>query len=143
MAKNVVIRDVTYNSVPSVDIPQSGGGTAKFYDTGTANAGGADVRNGKKFFGANGEATGSMAEKAAATYSPSTSVQTINANQYLAGAQTIEAVTTTNLQASNIVAGVTVKVGTTSDDDSIASIAGTVQVPIITQDSTTKVLSIS
>lgn len=143
MAKNVVIRDVTYNAVPSVSIPQSGGGTAQFHDTSTANAGTADVRNGKKYFGVNGEATGTMAEKAAATYSPSTSVQTINANQYLAGAQTIEAVTTTNLQASNIVAGVTVKVGTTSDDDRIASVTGNVQVPVISQDSTTKVLSIS
>ena len=143
MAKNVVIRDVTYNAVPSVDIPQSGGGTAKFYDVSGANAGTADVRNGKKFYGASGEATGSMTEKAAATYSPSTSVQTINANQYLAGAQTIEAVTTTNLSASNIVAGVTVKVGTTSDDDRIASVTGAAQIPVISQDATTKVLSIS
>ena len=131
MAKNVVIRDVTYNSVPSVDIPQSGGGTAKFHDTSTANAGTADVRNGKKFFNGSGEATGSMTEKSAATYSPSTS------------AQTIEAVTTSNLAASNIVAGVTVKVGTTSDDDSIASVTGTAQIPVISQDATTKVLSIS
>lgn len=143
MAKNVVIRDVTYNSVPSVDIPQSGGGTAKFYDTSTANTGTADVRNGKKFFGASGEATGSMTEKAAATYKPSTSQQTINGDQYLAGAQTIEAVKVTNLSASNIVAGVTVKVGTTSDDDSIANVSGTAQIPVISQDSTTKVLSIS
>lgn len=143
MAKNVVIRDVTYNSVPSVDIPQSGGGTATFYDTSTANTGTADVRNGKKFFGASGEGTGSMTEKSAATYKPSTSAQTINGNQYLAGAQTIEAVTTSNLAASNIVAGVTVKVGTTSDDDSIASVTGTAQIPVISQDSTTKVLSIS
>lgn len=143
MAKNVVIRDVTYNSVPSVDIPQSGGGTAKFYDTSTANAGTADVRNGKKFFNDSGESTGTMTEKAAATYSPSTSAQTINANQYLSGAQTIEAVTTTNLSSANIVAGVTVKVGTTSDDDKIASVTGSAQIPVISQDSTTKVLSIS
>lgn len=143
MAKNVVIRDVTYNSVPSVDIPQSGGGTAKFHDTSTANAGTADVRNGKKFFNENGEATGSMAEKTAATYKPSASQQKINGNQYLAGDQTIEAVTVKNLSAANIVAGVTVKVGTTSDDDSIASVAGTAQIPIISQDATTKVLSIS
>lgn len=143
MAKNVVIRDVTYNSVPSVDIPQSGGGTAKFHDTSTANTGTADVRNGKKFFGASGEETGSMTEKAAATYKPSTSQQKINAGQYLAGDQTIEAVKVTNLSASNIVAGATVKVGTTSDDDSIANVTGTAQIPVISQDSTTKVLSIS
>lgn len=143
MAKNVVIRDVQYSAVPSVSIPQAGGGTAQFYDTSGANAGNADVRNGKKFFGASGEGTGSMAEKAAATYKPSTSQQTINGNQYLAGAQTIEAVTVTNLSAANVVAGVTVKVGTTSDDDSIANVVGAAQIPVITQDSTTKILSIS
>lgn len=143
MAKNVVIREVTYNSVPSVSIPQVGGGVAQFYDVSGSNVNSADVRNGKTYFGASGEGTGSMTEKSAATYSPSTSVQTINANQYLAGAQTIEAVTTTNLVASNIVAGINVKVGTASDDDGIASVVGNVQVPIISQDSTTKILSIS
>ena len=143
MAKNVVIRDVTYSAVPSVSIPQSGGGTAQFYDTSGANAAAADVRNGKKFFGASGEATGAMTEKAAATYTPSASQQTINANQYLAGVQTIEAVVTTNLSASNIVAGVTVKVGTATDDDSVASVVGSAQIPVISQDATTKVLSIS
>lgn len=143
MAKNVIIRDVTYNSVPSVSIPQKGGGTAQFYDTSGANAGTADVRNGKKFYDASGESIGTMAEKSATTYSPSTSAQTINANQYLVGAQTIEAVTTSNLSATNIVAGVVVKVGTTSDDDHIASVTGTAQIPVISQDATTKILSIS
>lgn len=33
MAQNVVINGVTYQSVPEVNIPKSGGGTAKFYDT--------------------------------------------------------------------------------------------------------------
>ena len=32
MAQNVIINGVTYQSVPEVDIPKSGGGTAKFYD---------------------------------------------------------------------------------------------------------------
>ena len=32
MAQNVIINGVTYQNVPEVDIPQSGGGTAKFYD---------------------------------------------------------------------------------------------------------------
>lgn len=143
MAKNVVIRDVTYSAVPSVSIPQSGGGTAEFYDTSTATATAADVRNGKPFFGANGEDTGAMTEKAAATYTPKASVQTINAGQYLAGAQTIEAVKVTNLQAPNIVAGVTIKVGSETDDDSVAAVTGTAQIPVISQDSTTKILSIS
>ena len=124
-------------------IPQSGGGTAEFYDTSSAGASPADVRNGVKYFGSTGESTGSMTEKAAATYTPSSSSQTIAANQYLAGAQTIEAVVAPNLTASNIVYGVTVKVGTATDDDSVMSVTGNVQVPVISQDSVTKVLSIS
>lgn len=32
MAQNVIINGVTYQSVPEVDIPKSGGGSAKFYD---------------------------------------------------------------------------------------------------------------
>ena len=54
--------------------------------------------------------TGSMPSKGAATYYPSTSDQTIAANQYLTGVQTIKAVTQQNLVASNIKKGVTVYV---------------------------------
>ena len=36
MAQNVVIRDVTYSEVPEVNIPKSGGGTARFTDTADA-----------------------------------------------------------------------------------------------------------
>lgn len=54
--------------------------------------------------------TGSMPSKAAATYYPTTSDQTIAANQYLTGVQTIKAVTQQNLVASNIKKGVTVYV---------------------------------
>ena len=36
MAQNVVINGVTYQNVPEVDIPKSGGGTAKFTDTADA-----------------------------------------------------------------------------------------------------------
>ena len=38
MAQNVIINGVTYANVPEVDIPKSGGGTSKFYDTASANA---------------------------------------------------------------------------------------------------------
>lgn len=140
---NIVINSIQYNAVPEIAVPKVGGGTAHFYDATDANVSGADVRNGKKYIGASGEGTGSMSEKSAATYQPSTSDQTINANQYLAGAQTIKKVVVSGLSASVIAAGVTVKVGSEADDDCIASYTGTLQSPIISQDSTTKVLSIS
>lgn len=130
MAKNVVINGVTYQSVPEVDIPISGGGTAKFMDTSDANAKGAQLRNGATAYVDGAKVVGSMTEKSAQTYTPTTSDQTINADQFLAGAQTIKG--DANLIASNIVAGKT-----------IFGVAGSATLPSISQDSTTKILSIS
>lgn len=140
---SVVINDVQYNTVPAVDIPKVGGGTATFYDSTDANAGTADVRNGKKFVNASGEQTGNMTEKAAATFYPSSTDQTINANQYLAGAQTIKKVVVTNLSAQYIAKDVVVKIGDEADDDRIIAVTGSLASPVVSQDSTTKVLSIS
>ena len=64
------------------------------------------------------------------TYTPTTSDQTINGSTYLTGAQTIKG--DPNLVSGNIVAG-----------KSIFGVAGSAQIPSITQDSVTKVLSIS
>ena len=61
----------------------------------------------------------------AAIIHPSTSDQTIATGTYIAGAQKFNKVTTTNLTAENIKAGVTVKVGDATDDDCVASILGT------------------
>lgn len=130
MAQNVVINGVTYQSVPEVDIPTSGGGTAKFMDTSDANATGANIRNGKTAYVNGSKVTGSMAEKASTTYTPTTSDQTINADQYLAGAQTIKG--DANLIPANIVAGKT-----------IFNVAGSATLPSISQDSTSKILTIS
>lgn len=130
MAQNVIINGVTYQSVPEVDIPTSGGGTAKFMDTSDANATGAQIRNGATAYVNGTKVTGSMTEKSAQTYTPTTTDQTINANQYLAGAQTIKG--DANLISANIVAGKT-----------IFNVAGSATLPSISQDSTTKVLTIS
>lgn len=87
--------------------------------------------------------TAPVTTKAAATYHPSTTDQTVSASTYLTGAQTIKAVTYSGLSASNIVAGVTVKIGDADDDDRITSVAGSAQIPIISYDTTTHTLSIS
>ena len=145
MAQNVVINSVTYQNVPEIDVPKSGGGTAKFMDTTiSSNAAAAgSILSGKKAYVNGSEITGNISSKAAATYNPSTSDQTINASQYLSGAQTIAAVTLTNLTAANIANGVTVKVGCSADDDCVASVTGSLSAAVISQDGTTKVLSIS
>lgn len=131
MAQNVIINGVTYQNVPEVDIPKSGGGTAKYMDTSDAT-----LDNGNKMLaGATAYAdgtkyTGSIASKAAATYTPTTSDQTIPAGQYLSGAQTIKG--DANLQAANIASGVT-----------IFGVTGSLSAAVISQNSSTKVLSIS
>lgn len=71
------------------------------------------------------EIKGTATGKAAATYNTSTSDQTIAANQWLTGAQTIRGVTTANISAANIKKGVTVSVGDANDADRILSVTGT------------------
>ena len=69
--------------------------------------------------------TANITTKAAATYHPSTTDQTISASQYLTGTQTIKAVTITNLTAANIKKDVVVKIGDATDDDCVTTITGT------------------
>ncbi len=74
--------------------------------------------------------TASVTTKAAATITPGTSAQEIASGTYLTGKQTISG--DANLTAANIVYGKT-----------IFGVAGSAKIPVISQDSTTKVLSIS
>lgn len=140
---SVVINGIQYTAVPEVNIPKVGGGTAKFYDASEETVTEGSMLAGVKGIGSNGEVTGNIPSKAAATITPSNTAQAIAGQQYLSGAQTIEAVVCSNLNAANIKSGVRVKVGTASDDDSVASVLGTLAMPTISQDSTSKILSIS
>lgn len=74
--------------------------------------------------------TASVTTKGAATITPGTTNQTISSGTYLTGTQTISG--DANLVAGNIVSG-----------KSIFGVSGSAQIPVISQDSTTKVLSIS
>lgn len=69
--------------------------------------------------------TANVTTQAAQTIYPSGSDQTIAASRYLTGAQTIKAVTTSNLTAANIKSGVTVTVGDSADADRVLSVTGT------------------
>lgn len=131
MAQNVVINGVTYQNVPKVQIPKSGSGTAEFVDTTDATLdSGAKMLSSVTAYANGVKYTGSITSKAAATYTPTTSDQTISSGQYLSGAQTIKG--DPNLQASNIANGVT-----------IFGVEGSLSAAVISQDGTTKVLSIS
>lgn len=79
------------------------------------NLTGANIKPGVTISVNNGNANvwsvaGTMASKAAATYYPTTSDQTISSGQYLSGNQVIKAVSQQNLTAANIKKGVTVYV---------------------------------
>lgn len=132
MAQNVIINGVTYSSVPEVDIPKSGGGTAKFYDTAGADATAANILTGKKAFGASGEISGSMANNGATggTISTKSGSITIPAGYTTGGSVTLSGVS--DCVAGNILNGKT-----------ILGVTGNLQMPTISQNSTTKVLSIS
>lgn len=134
MAQNVIINSVTYQNVPEVDIPKSGGGTAKFYDTASADITGADVLTGKTGFGANGSVSGSMANNGSTggTISTKAGTVTIPAGYTTGGTVAISSTEQSKIIASNIKSGVT-----------ILGQAGSLALPTISQDSTTKVLSIS
>lgn len=134
MAQNVVINSVTYQSVPEVDIPKSGGGTAKFYDTASADAANSDILNGKKAYGASGELTGSMANNGATGGSISTKAGTVTipAGYTSGGTVQITSAAVSDCIAANILTG-----------KSILGVSGSLAMPSISQNSTTKVLSIS
>ena len=66
-----------------------------------------------------------LTTKAAETYNTSTSNQTISANRWLTGAQTIRAVTTSNIDAANIKDGVNVLVGDAGSSGRIKNVTGT------------------
>ena len=70
-------------------------------------------------------ATKTVTTQAAQTIYPSTADQTIASYRWLTGTQTIKSVTTSNLSASNIASGVTVKVGDTNNASRITQITGT------------------
>lgn len=132
MAQNVIINGVTYSNVPEVDIPKSGGGTAKFYDTAGANVSASDLLTGKTAYGASGSVSGSMANNGATggTIGAVAGTYTIPAG-YTSGG-TVSLTNVTDCQAGNILSG-----------KSILGVSGSLSVPTISQDGTTKILSIA
>ena len=167
MAQSVVINGVTYSDVPEVDIPKSGGGTAPFYDTSDADAGQGDVLSGKTYY-KDGKKTGSMTNNGDTSGDISTKdgTVTIPAGYTSGGTVGIDSTEKAKIVSGNIKSGVTL-LGVAGDsnvvDTTIASggaaaaqimsgysafvngskIDGFATVPTVSQDSTTKVLSIA
>ena len=129
---SVVINSVTYADCPEVDIPKSGGGTAKFYDSSECDVTAGNVLSGKKFVGASGQDTGSMTNNGATggTISTKAGTYTIPAGYTSGGTVSLDGVT--DCLSQNILSGKT-----------ILGVSGSLSMISISQDSTTKVLSIS
>ena len=134
MAQNVVINGVTYSDVPEVDIPKSGGGTAKFYDTSGADIAAGDVLSGKTGFGASGSVSGSMANNGSTSGEISTKAGTVSipAGYTTGGTVSLASAAISDLVSANLLTGKTV-----------LGVSGSLAMPSISQDGTTKVLSIS
>lgn len=131
---SIIINNVQYADVPEIDVPKVGSGTAKFYDTAGANIVGADVLSGKTGFGASGEVDGSMPNNGNTGGTISTKAGTINipSGYTSGGSVSIDATEQAKIIAGNIKQGVT-----------ILGQAGSLALPTISQDGTTKILSIS
>ena len=131
---SVVINGVTYASCPEVDIPKSGGGTAKFYDASECDAAAGNVLSGKVYVGSSGQDTGTMANNGATGGSISTKAGTVSipAGYTSGGTVSIASAAVSDCVAGNILNGKT-----------ILGVSGSLSTPTISQDSVTKVLSIS
>lgn len=167
MAKNVVINGVTYSNVPQVEIPQSGGGTATFYDSSDASAAQGDVLLGKTAYAGGGLLTGSMPNNGAVSGTISTvnGTVSVSAGYTSGGSVQISSTEQAKIVSGNIKSGVTmlgVSGSSTVKDvsDTTATAAnvlsgyyfytaggtrtqGAASCPTVSQDSVTRVLSIA
>ena len=165
MAQNVIINNVTYQNVPEVNIPKSGGGTAKFTDVSDATAVAADVLSPKTLYKADGtKVTGSIVTKTSSDLTASVLTVTAPSGYYASAAS--KTLSDASLVSGNIKSGATifgVSGSTNVVDTTIASggasagnivngykayvngslVEGNASMVSVTQDSTTKVLSIS
>ena len=129
---SVVINSVTYANCPEVDIPKSGGGTAKFYDASECDAADGNVLSGKKYVGASGESTGSMTNNGATGGTIGTKSGTYTIPSGYTSGGTVSLTNVSDCVAGNILSG-----------KSILGVSGSLAMPSISQDGTTKILSIS
>lgn len=132
MAQNVIINGVTYSNVPEVDIPKSGGGNATFYDTSNADATAANILTGKVAYGASGSVTGSMANNGSTSGTIGTKAGTVTIPAGYTTGGTVSLTNVTDCVASNILNG-----------KSILGVEGSLSMVSVSQDSSTKVLTIS
>lgn len=111
MAQNVIINGVTYQNVPSVEIPKATSGTAEFYDTSDASldsggkmlAGNTAYANGTKY-------TGTIASKSGSDITASGDTVTVPAGYY--SSQQTKSVASGSATAPATISGTSASVST-------------------------------
>ena len=129
---NLVINNVIYSDCPEINIPKQGGGTAKFFYTGDADAASGDILSGKSAFGSSGEINGSMTNNGATGGTIGTKAGTYTIPAGYTSGGTVSLTNVTDCVAGNIL-----------KNKSILGVNGSLEMPSISQDSTTHILSIS
>lgn len=168
MAKNVKINGVTYENVPEVNIPlAAGGGSAKFFDVTGDTAEASEILSGKTAHAGDGVVTGSMPDNGAVSGSISTKAGSYAIPEGYhngSGSVGIASVEQAKIVQGNIKSGVTIlgvsgssNVVDTADATATAAqilsgqsayvkgskITGSLTAAVVSQDSSTKVLTIS
>lgn len=73
MAQNITLMGASYSAVPAVQLPKTGGGTAKFTDVTGTTAAASDVASGKIFFDSSGtQQTGTASGGGSLSYATKT-----------------------------------------------------------------------
>ena len=165
--KNVKINGVTYSDVPEIKIPLADGtGDAAFFDTSAATAVSDNILTGKTAFVGTGSVSGTMADNGAVSGVISTAAgsYTIPAGYHNGtGSVKLDETETTKLVSANIKAGVSIlgvtgktTVVDTADATATAAnivtgqtayvngakVTGTLSAVVVSQDSTSKILTI-
>lgn len=112
MAKNVVIREVTYQNVPKVEIPLSGSsGNAEFYDTSDATLdSGGKMLSGNTAYANGTKYTGTIATKTGSDLTASGATVTVPAGYY--ASQTTKSVSSGSATAPSSINGTSATVST-------------------------------
>lgn len=162
---SVVINGVTYPNCPSVQIPKSDSGTAEFFEISDTTLAAGQALSGYYFYKSDGtKVQGSIASKTSSDLTANNLTVTAPAGHYASAAS--KTLSDANLVTENIKSGVTIfgvqgstnVVDTTISSDAAAAssiisgkkayvngslVTGQASMPTISQDATTKVLSIA
>ena len=119
MAVSVIINGVTYSSVPCVEIPKSGTGTASFYDTSDATLdSGAKMLSGNSAYANGVKYSGSIATKTSSDLTASGATVTAPAGYYASNAS--KSVSSGSATAPATISGTSASVSTGANTITLA-----------------------